>query len=372
MVTATILQFRIIRQDQEVRWIKATCKKRFDKNGQLIILMGVLNDITETQLRAEMMEKMIAERTQDLESARSEAEEANKAKSLFLSRMSHELRTPMNSVLGFAKLLEMSLLTDKQKRNIQRITKAGEHLLDLINEILEISRIESGSNKIKLEPIRFQPVLKESLDIISPMIVNKGIILKFPGLAYKRCVIADRKALEQFILNLLSNAVKYNKEGGTIEILFDQHKGQRLKVGFKDTGNGILEEQREKLFQPFERLNAAELGIDGTGLGLCLSRSLMESMGGTLTFESELGNGSIFWIELNKGVCTGDVPVGESNKLESAFSETIHSDGETVVLYIDDNNDNLVLVKELLSDVEKCKLITTQQGASAFEMVVEF
>ncbi len=231
--------------------------------------------------------------------AREAAERANQAKSEFLSRMSHELRTPLNAILGFAQLLEMDSLSEEQSKYVRHILTAGRHLFDLINEVLDIARIEAGRLSISLEPVSAGELVRESLDLVAPLAVEKAVNLHVKVTeAFERFVMADRQRLRQVLLNLLSNAIKYNRIGGEVDLAAELVSDRRLRIVVDDTGPGIAPDKMERLFTPFERLGAEETAVEGAGLGLAVSRRLMEAMIGRIGVESRLGKGSSFWVEL--------------------------------------------------------------------------
>src|SRR5204863_1178697 len=199
----------------------------------------------------------------------------------FLSRMSHELRTPLNGILGFAQLLEMESLPADQEESVAQILRAGRHLLGLINEVLDISRIETGRLQLSLEPVPVGETLRGALDIVRPLAAQHGIALNAGAADERQHVLADRQRLQQVLLNLLSNAVKYNRTGGTVAVSCEQCEPTRFRLKVSDTGPGIRPEHLDLLFVPFERLGADRTEVEGTGIGLALSRRLAEAMGGT-------------------------------------------------------------------------------------------
>jgi PAS domain S-box-containing protein len=252
-----------------------------------------LSDITQRKQAEEALIK-----------AKGEAVKANIAKSEFLSRMSHELRTPMNSILGFAQLLEMAELNPKQKKGVNHILTSGKHLLKLIDEVLDISRIEAGKLILSPEKVQVGRIINEMLDSVQHLIASRHIKMEMNiSSSDEQPIIADRQRLKQVLLNLLSNAVKYNKEGGTITIstsFLSQSDGSDafVRISISDTGNGISEAGMAKIFTPFERIGAEKTQTEGTGLGLSVVKKLMDAMGGNLGVESTPGVGSTFWIEL--------------------------------------------------------------------------
>ena len=262
------------------------------ENDHFVSMIGYGMDITR------MRQSEVA-----LRIAKDEAERANKAKSEFLSRMSHELRTPLNAILGFTQLLEMDKLSPSQSKGVQHIKKGGSHLLNLINEILDISKIEAGKVNISLEKIDLDHTILEMVDQMNPLITDANLSIELiPSTANQLYIMADLKYLKQVLYNLLSNAIKYNTSGGSIKIkqeLKDTSdiKPSIAKISVIDTGIGISNENISKLFIPFERIEAQKNEIQGIGLGLSVTQKLIELMGGTLGVESKVGVGSTFWFE---------------------------------------------------------------------------
>jgi signal transduction histidine kinase/CheY-like chemotaxis protein len=296
------------------------------------------------------------------------ADQANRAKSEFLSRMSHELRTPLNAILGFAQLLGISSLTTNDRESVEQISKAGRHLLGLINEVLDIARIESGRIDLSLEAIHPMDIVIESLDLIRPLAVQSGIqLFMSEDLSDQRLrVTADRQRLKQILINLLSNAVKYNKKAGSVRVWLELVGAERLRINITDTGVGISSAKLEQLFVPFERLGAEQSRIEGSGIGLALSKRLSEAMGGQIGVSSRPNEGSTFYLELpiaRELLSTSGAPASSELALEELPLKPI------VVVYIEDNPANIRLVQLILANRPHATLLTATDGLSGLELV---
>jgi PAS domain S-box-containing protein len=312
----------------------------------------IVRDITERRRAARALQQLAAdlerrvqERTAELERARDEAERANHAKSEFLSRMSHELRTPLNAILGFGQLLEMEVRQNGQQAKVQQILAAGQHLLALINEVLDLARIESGHLEVSPEVVALQPLVADCLTLLRPQAQARRISLSAPAVDDRRQIRADRTRLKQVLLNLLSNAVKYNRDGGSVSVRIED-QGACWRVCVDDTGPGLDAEQQSRLFVPFERLEAARTAIEGTGIGLALSRRLVELMRGRIGVQSEPGRGSSFWVELPKADDRAPAPA------PAAPAEPVSvnaADAQHELLCIEDNPANQSLVEHIVA-----------------------
>jgi PAS domain S-box-containing protein len=265
--------------------------------GDTAIFTAFLRDITERRRAEEALRAAKSE----AEEAREVAERASRAKSEFLSRMSHELRTPLNAVLGFAQLLEIDDLGPDHGESVEQILRAGRHLLQLIDEVLDVARIEEGRLSLSIEPVHLDEVVGEALDLVRPSAAPADIRMWTESSHFDRHVLADRQRLKQVLMNLLSNAVKYNRQGGTVTVSCAPTPEGRLRIGVADTGPGIPPEVRDRLFLPFERLGAEQTAVEGTGIGLSISKRLVELMGGEIGAASEIGRGSTFWVTLDPG-----------------------------------------------------------------------
>ena len=296
--------------------------------------------------------------------AREEAERANRAKSEFLSRMSHELRTPLNAVLGFAQLLTSEPLADEARDNVQQILKGGQHLLDLINEVLDISRIEAGRLSLSLEPVGVRDVVRHVAEMVAPLTAPRKISLVVDDVDPSRAVVADRQRLGQILLNLISNAVKYNRPNGRVTVGFDTVSATRLRITVTDTGAGIRPEKMRLLFNPFERLGAETTSTEGTGLGLALSRGLAEAMGASLGVSSEVDRGSTFWIELKVSAEAAASVPADAGAVPISTSTT----SPATILYIEDNVSNVRLMTRLLARRPSVTLLHAADGQSGIAM----
>ena len=283
------MEHRVLRHDGFTSWVRSRAVPLLDENEALVAWFGAASDITERK-RIEL----------NLIEATAIAEKANRAKSDFLSSMSHELRTPLNAILGFAQLLESGAPapTPAQQDNLEQILKGGWYLLKLINELLDLAQIETGELSLTQEPVSFAEVMLECRAMIEPQARKRAINMIFPSFEHVGYVHADRTRVKQIVINLLSNAIKYNKAQGTLTVEVALRSPDAIRVSVRDTGEGLAPEKLAQLFQPFNRLGKEAGPEEGTGIGLALSRRLIELMGGTIGAESEVGVGSVFWFEL--------------------------------------------------------------------------
>jgi signal transduction histidine kinase/CheY-like chemotaxis protein len=298
----------------------------------------------------------------EAERAKQEAERANRAKSEFLSRMSHELRTPLNAILGFGQLLQVDDLTERQRESVDQVLRGGRHLLGLINEVLDISRIESGSLALSSEAVNVSELLTETLDLIRPLAAERELRIQTPSEPGCAGVVqADRQRLRQVLLNLASNAVKYNRHGGSIGFACKAAADGRIHILVHDTGPGIPADKLPRLFTPFDRLGAEQSDVQGTGMGLALSKRLTEVMGGSLTAHSVQGQGSTFTLEL----ALAEDPLERYQRdlpAQPASGRPHDSGPERTVLYVEDNPSNLRLVQRVLGQRGGVRLLTATQG----------
>ncbi len=295
------------------------------------------------------------------------AERASQAKTEFLSSMSHELRTPLNSILGFAQLLQNSRtpLNERQKRQTDQIIRSGRHLLSLINEVLDLARIEAGKMQVSIEPVCLGDVIQEALETLSPQANEAGIQMKW--LKSDSCqyrVRADYTRLHQILINLLSNAIKYNRPGGQVELFCQLREETRIRVIVKDTGKGIPANRMSELFQPFNRLDADHGTIEGSGVGLALTRKLVHLMQGEIGVESVEAEGSEFWFELP--LESSHAGSNSKPEAETAIAD-LASTPEQQVLYIEDNPANQRLMIELFEEMGSCDLVCVNTAEEGIE-----
>ena len=354
--TTASFENRYLCKDGSYRWLLWSAAASMEQH----LIYAVARDVTERR-RAE--DELHAAK-EEAELAKEEAERANQAKSEFLSRMSHELRTPLNAVLGYGQLLEMDHLDEDQRESVHQILKGGTLLLDLINEVLDIARIESGRMALSLEPIEVQDAIKEALDLIRPLATERGVSITVEGTSERpQFVLADRQRLKQILLNLLSNAVKFSRPGGAV-VLRCRDVGEGVRIEVADQGAGISASHLDRLFTPFERLKADAAGVTGTGLGLALSKRLAEVMGGTIEVKSKEGVGSTFSIQLPKA----SVARFDKEAMTVEWAETTQQNEETTMLQIEDNPSNIRLVERILSGRPNSRLITAMQGSLGLEL----
>lgn len=328
----------------------------------------------------EVLEQRVHERTMQLEAsngqlalAKQVAESANRAKSEFLSNMSHELRTPLNAIIGFGQLLTSENLpysAQQQHDFTQHILRAGHHLLDLINEILNLAQIESGKLSLSLETVELDEVLDDCRNMVQPQCDQRRIRLLFPE-AHGLRVEADRMRLRQVLLNLLSNAIKYNRDAGSVVLECTPVGEGRVRIAVQDTGMGMSEVQLQSLFQPFNRLGQEAGTIEGTGIGLVVTRHLVEMMGGQIGVSSTVGMGTLFWIELYASVEAAAAPALVSLPpvtIEPALPSIQQDDARALVLYVEDNPASLRLVEEILSYRNDVQLVSATDALKGIRM----
>ncbi|MES2017680.1 MAG: PAS domain S-box protein [Pseudomonadota bacterium] len=338
-----------------------------DRDRKLQGVFAAARDVTERK----MFDSALQETNAELEKARAAAEKANRAKSEFLSSMSHELRTPLNAVLGFAQLMasEVPPPPPQQQRSIDQILKGGWYLLRLINEILDLAMIESGKVSMSQESMLIGDVLQDCHDMVMPQAEKRGIHLEFPKFDKPFYIHADRTRVKQVMINLLSNAIKYNAVGGAVVLQCAVSGKERLRISVKDTGIGLAPEQLAQLFQPFNRLGQENQSEEGTGIGLVVTKQLVELMGGVIGVESSVGVGSVFWVEF----AISDAPDMLLNHIDELTlvrrGAALHEPGDQpTLLYVEDNPANLALVEQLIARRGDLRLLSAVDGQSGVEL----
>ena len=298
--TSVEAEMRITRPDGEVRWIRSTSNAVTNPDRSITRAAAEIEDITARKV-AEVA----------LRAAQAEAERANLAKTKFVAQMSHELRTPLNAVLGFAQLLELDSLTNNQTEAVGHILRGGRHLLQLIDDALDISRIETNDLEMSTEAILVTDLVTESVGLMQSIAADAGIDLRYsrPTPGERRWVLADRRRMRQVLLNLLSNAVKYNRPSGVVEVTDDIAGDLQVRISIRDSGGGIAAHDIPRLFTMFDRLGRKTSEIEGSGIGLAHSRRLVEAMNGRLDVDSTVGIGSTFSIILPRTIPTFVGPV---------------------------------------------------------------
>jgi signal transduction histidine kinase/ActR/RegA family two-component response regulator len=304
----------------------------------------------------------------ELNDAIAAAEKANLAKSNFLAGMSHELRTPLNAILGFAQLLESGAPnpTPSQKRNIDQILKAGWYLLELINEILDLALIESGKLTLSAEPVSLPEVMYECRALIESQAQTRRVSLTFPKFGIAYFVKADRTRMKQILINLLFNAIKYNKPGGAVAVEVKPVGKYSIRISVRDTGTGLAPSQLTQLFQPFNRLGQEAGAEQGTGIGLVMTKRLVEMMGGTIGVDSAVGVGSEFWVELGLANAP-QISVHELEQAELPRGEVPDGTPIKTILYVEDNPANLELVEQLVARRRDLRLMSAADGNVGLE-----
>ncbi len=349
------LEFPVRIHGGESRWVSTvfvSAGSAFDNRSVLVYALDI-----DEQHRAAAVK----------EAAQKAADAANRSKSEFLSRMSHELRTPLNAILGYAQLFEMTGPREDQAEPVQQILASGRHLLDMINEVLDISRIESGTLSLSVEPVAVDEVVRTAIDMMRPSADDAGIELRLHPGCDGHIVLADLQRLRQVLLNLVSNAVKYNHLGGTVHVGCETRGGDMIRISVTDDGPGISRDHHELVFAPFERLDADQTEVEGTGMGLALCRRLTEAMGGAIGLDSTVGAGSTFWIELPaaQGAKTPQVVLGEAPLIPDQ-----REPADRTVLLVEDNPANVRLVERIFKLAPGVRVASTTHGRDAVAVAV--
>jgi signal transduction histidine kinase/ActR/RegA family two-component response regulator len=307
-------------------------------------------------------------RTAELTGARDEALQATQAKNAFLSSTSHELRTPLNAVLGFTQLLQLSDLSAEDRDGVERILAAGRHLLSLINELIDIARIESGEFSLSVEPVLVPLVVEEACQLMAPLAAERSVVLTHECSHPELAVLADRQRLSQILVNLLSNAIKYNRYGGRVTITCRAHDQEQATIVVADTGAGLSEADLRRIFVPFDRLGAEQTGIEGTGIGLPLARAFAVAMKGELDVASTLGKGTAFTVTLPRAADMAQVPQEDSTALTGLDAPPRPSGAQARILYIEDNPANVEVVSRYLRSRPNVRLHSVMTGQAGLDL----
>lgn len=337
-----------------------------DTSGKIIGGINMLIDISERK----RLDQVLLENNLELNKAKTLAEKANRAKSDFLSNMSHELRTPLNAILGFAQLIDASnpQPTPSQKRSVLQILQAGWYLLDLINEILDLTLIESGRLPLSMEIVSLPDLMRECKAMVEPQALNRNITLNFPEFNSPFNVTADNTRLKQVLINLLSNAIKYNRPNGRVNVTCEECRTGRARISVEDTGEGLSPEQLSQLFQPFNRLGKENSNEEGTGIGLVMTKRLVKLMGGKIVVESKVEKGTLFSVELLMGPEDPMVIAPNDVRSISEYHQIENSPSKRTLLYVEDNPANLTLVEDIVASRTDFFLLTARDGFAGVEL----
>ena len=334
-------------------WVHDELKLIRDEQGTPVEIIGYWADVTKRKVAEE-----------EATAAKQEAVRANQAKSEFLANMSHELRTPLNAILGFGELLTLGIQDEQQKKNAGEVIKAGEHLLALVNEILDLSVIEAGKVELVQEVNPLSIILDMCFSLIMPLANQRNInVVNNIRLEEDYQIHVDLMRFKQVMLNLLSNAIKYNKDNGTVTLNCHVMDEKYLRISVSDTGKGLTEQQQQCLFRPFERLQEHN-GIEGTGIGLVISQHLVELMGGSIGFESKVGQGTTFWVQVELGNKTEEQEILLTETEKTPFSRK-------TILYIEDDLVNISLVEQVINNATSHKLITATDAMQGLTLAEE-
>lgn len=357
---------RILRVDGETRWIWATGRHLTDDAGDTRRMLGIVQDITQRKL----VEQHLIQAREEALAAQAEAEKANLAKSEFLSSMSHELRTPLNAILGFGQVLGSDpQVAPDHAELIGEMTRAGRHLLSLVNEILDLPRLEAGEVELDMRPVACDEIMEASRVLVEPLLRQQSITLEVRE-SEDTAVYADPLRVKQVLVNLLANAIKYNDPDGSVTLEIVQ-EGPEICFMVSDSGQGIPQEKLKDVFVRFDRLGRETSAIEGSGLGLALSKRLIELMHGSIGVESEMGVGSRFWFRLPRAAreeAVPDLPSQLAAPPERHAERGRGGKDHVTVLYVEDNPASVRLVQRVLGRDSRFRLLTTPSGAAGLEL----
>jgi signal transduction histidine kinase/CheY-like chemotaxis protein len=387
--SVTNFESQVYRKDRSIIWIAENAVAVRNHRGELLYYEGFVVDVTARRRAEEALQKArdeletrVCERTEALEqanarlqlaaveltAAKEEAERANRAKNDFLSRMSHELRTPLNAILGFTQLLDRPELAPLHRERVGHIYRAGRHLLDLINEVLDIARIESGRMELSLEPVSVAEAIGEVISLLRPLAAQRNVELVSELEGGSEFLYADRQRIKQVLLNLVGNAIKYHHvHGGRVTLSCQRMAAERLRLNVADDGPGICPEKIGRLFVPFDRLDAESSDVQGTGLGLALAKRLIKAMGGFVGAESVPGKGATFWVQLPRA----PAPLSRRASAKAAHRFFPSGGKAHTLLYIEDNISNLHLLEHLLAEHSQVELLSAMQGRIGLDLARE-
>ena len=357
--------------DYEVRYWSPVNSPVVDRQKELLYIVHCVQDVTEfvrLEQHGTAQEAEILQRGQKLQQVNEELRSANEAKNEFLASMSQELRAPLAAISGFGELLMLDDLTEDKRQWTAMILKASTHLAALVDEALDLSGIESGRLPISLEHVEVGPVLQEAMEIVRPLTISSDVGIDGPGTATAAYVLADGRRLTQVVVNLLVNAVKFTPRGGMVRLAVEQSGDARIHIAVADAGEGVSEEMLEQLFVPFERPRAGGENVGDTGLGLALSRRLVEAMGGSLAAASSRGVGTTLTIELERGEPAA-LQGGATE--ESALVSVREYGADRLLLYIEDAVANLRLIEEILRRRPSVRLVPAMLGELGVELARE-
>ncbi len=351
-------EYRFLHNDGNYRWMHDEVTLIRDDTGKPVELIGYWQDINDRKTAEDLLIK-----------AKEDAEQANEAKSQFLSRMTHELRTPLNAVLGFAQLLEFdedNPLSQLQKDSVEHIMKGGWHLLDLVNDLLDLNSIESGKVELQPESVDLLAHIQECIDVIQPLAQKRNItISSLVNECNCQYITADPVRLKQILLNLLSNAVKYNKCGGSISLSCEKNAGGNVRVNVVDTGSGIPNKELPSLFEPFSGLYLKTYAIQGSGVGLTIAKHLVELMGGRIGVSSEPGKGSTFWFELQESAAPERA---NPDTITNRQAPAMLGEDDYQILYIEDSPSHIRLVEGIVKKMQGIRLSSANTPQLGLEL----